>query len=244
MRNCWGCGKPIEAEGSTYRCDECQEKFESGVAKYNKKVDEGKVKPYFWIGKSAPAPTFTVILIFVNLIMIVMMYMNGYAEDPIGTALTFGAQYTYYVMEYGEWWRLATSWFVHYGVRHFAMNMFSLWIIGSSVEGEFGSVTFALAYVLCGVGSSVATLYFGSEFAVSAGASGAISGIFGFAFMFAHIRRVFVGRMDSRSLLIWIIITQGYGFIVPNVGWIAHLGGLVTGLFLGFIAAKMRPRLR
>jgi rhomboid protease GluP len=178
-------------------------------------------------------------LIFINTLILILMHLNGYADDPIGVAYRFGAQFTYSVRD-GDWWRLITSWFVHFGVRHFAMNMFVLYLIGSAIEGDFGSPLFAAVYVLGGLGSSLATLFFGSLFAVSAGASGAISGIMGFAFVYAHFRRVYVGRLDSRSLLIWIIVSQAYGFIFPNVGWIAHLGGLVTGAAIGLVVAKMK----
>ncbi|MCL2577909.1 MAG: rhomboid family intramembrane serine protease [Defluviitaleaceae bacterium] len=240
MRNCWGCGKPFESEKTEYRCPPCQEKFEKGVAKYNKKVDDGKVKPYFWIGGAAYKPYLTVILLFVNSVIMILMYLDGYTHDPLETAFKYGAQYTDSILYYGEWWRLASSWFVHFGIRHFAMNMLALWIIGSTVEGELGSIKFAAAYILSGLGGSLATLYFGSDFAVSAGASGAICGIFGFAYMYAHVRRTYIGTLDSRALMIWIIISQAYGFIMPNIGWIAHLGGLITGGLFGFIIAKTR----
>ena len=238
MRKCWGCGKPVEK--SLYRCPPCQEKFEKGIEKHNKKVDEGKVKPYFCIGGAAYKPYLTVLLLYVNSVIMFLMYLDGYTHNPIETSLKYGAQWTYYIMEYGEWWRLATSWFVHYGIQHFAMNMFSLGIIGSAVEGELGSIKFAVVYVLSGLGSSLATLYFGSDFSVSAGASGAICGILGFAYIYAHVRRTTIGILNSRSLLAWIIVSQAYGFIMPNVGWLAHLGGLMTGVLVGFAIAKIR----
>ena len=243
MRNCWGCGKPIEKENSVYRCSKCQETFEKETARYNKKVDEGKIKPYFYLGGSRDIlkPYLTVLLIFANTIIIALMYMDGYASNPTDTALRFGAQYTDYVF-FGEWWRLASSWFVHFGIMHFSMNMFSLWIIGSNVEGEFGSIKFAIIYILSGLGSSFATLYFGSLNAVSAGASGAISGVFGFAFIYAHVRNTHIGIFNSRSLMSWILVTQVYGFFMPNIGWRAHLGGLITGIFAGLVAAKIKRK--
>jgi rhomboid protease GluP len=240
MRNCWGCGKPFEAEKDVYRCPPCQEKFDKGVVKYNKKVDAGKVKPYFWIGGAAHKPYLTVMLLFVNSVIMILMYLDGYYHDPLETALKYGAQHTGYILLYGEWWRLASSMFVHHGISHFAMNMFVLWIIGSTVEGEFGSVIFAVNYFLSGLCGSAAAFYFGSHIAVAAGASGAINGIFGFAFMYAHVRRVSIGNLDSRSLLTWICVGQVAGFILPNIGWLAHLGGLFAGCFVGFITAKLR----
>jgi rhomboid protease GluP len=237
MRNCWGCGKEIEK--GEYRCPECQEKFEKGQQKFNKKVDAGKIKPYFYLGDAAFKPYLTVLIIFVNAIVIVLMHLSGYMSNEIGVAMRFGAQYTDAVL-HGDWWRLATSWFVHFGLMHFAMNMFSLWIIGSNVEGDFGSLKFAAIYVLSGLGSSLATLYFGSDFAVSAGASGAICGVMGFAYVYARVKRVNIGRLDSNSLFSWIFFVQVYGFLVPNIGWLAHLGGLIAGALIGFVAAKLK----
>jgi rhomboid protease GluP len=241
MRNCWGCGKEIEKEKDVYRCPKCQDKFDNETKKYNKKVDEGKIKPYFYLGAEAFKPYLTVLIIFANTLIIALMHMDGYSHDPIEVALRFGAQYSDYVF-YGEWWRLATSWFVHFGIMHYVMNMFALFLIGSSVEGEFGSFKFAIVYILSGLGGSVATLYYDNPWAVSAGASGAICGVVGFAFMYAYVKKIFVGRFDSRSLLSWIVVIQVYGFLVPDIGWVAHLGGLFTGIFIGFVAAKIKRK--
>ena len=243
MRNCWGCGKPFEGEGAVYRCPACQEKFEKETDDFNKKVDAGKIKryKYLMIGgvDAAYKPYLTVILLFINTLVIVLMHVNGYTHSPIEVAMRFGAQHTETVWG-GEWWRLAASWFVHFGLQHFAMNMISLWILGSKIEGSFGTILFALVYIVSGLGSSVATLIFASPLAISAGASGAINGLLGFAYVYARIRRVYIGTLDSRSLMMWIVVIQIFGVIMPNVGWIAHLGGLVTGAFLGLLVAKLK----
>ncbi|MBB5871138.1 membrane associated rhomboid family serine protease [Allocatelliglobosispora scoriae] len=129
----------------------------------------------------------------------------------------------------GEWYRIFTSMFLHYGLLHVAMNMWALWAIGRVIEQALGPVRFLALYLLAGMGGSVAAYFVTSPWTSTAGASGAIFGLF--AALFILLKRV--GR-DTSSLLPVIIINVVVTFVVPGISIAGHIGGLITGAIVGF----------
>lgn len=138
----------------------------------------------------------------------------------------------------GEYYRLFTAMFLHYGILHLAFNMWVLWVIGRYLEKDLGRWRFLTLYLLCGLGGNVATYLFAAPSAFSAGASGCIFGLFG--------ALVLVNRKLSRDnsgiytlLVLNLVITFLPG---TNISVTAHVGGLLTGLALGFaLAYAPRP---
>jgi membrane associated rhomboid family serine protease len=242
LDTCPHCGAIRNKFSDAQKCFSCGKFYFTGRGGLKKIFKRKPTRGFAYLDESAPKskPYITVILMFVNTIIFALMYLDGYTANPIDVAIKYGAQYTDAVLT-GEWWRLASSWFVHFGLLHFSMNMASLWIIGSNVEGEIGSIKFVIAYVLSGLGGSAASLY-SSPYAVSAGASGAVCGIIGFAYLYSTIKRSSVGNFNSQSLLSWIVMIQVYGFLMPNIGWEAHLGGLIAGGLVGALFAKFEKR--
>ncbi len=133
---------------------------------------------------------------------------------------------------FGEWYRMLTAAFVHVAIWHLALNMFALWILGSSLEPVLGRWRFIALYVLSALGGSVASLLGLGAGGYSIGASGAVFGLFGALFVVA--RRF--GR-DVSSVLVILGINAVIGFVVPGIDWRAHLGGLITGAVLAFAFA-------
>lgn len=131
----------------------------------------------------------------------------------------------------GEYYRMVTSLFLHYGILHLAMNMWALWILGRNLESALGPLRFLGLYLLSGLGGSVAVYYLAPE-ALTAGASGAIFGLF--AGLFLILRRL--GR-DTSFVLPVIVINVVFTFAVPGISIAGHLGGLVTGALVGTILA-------
>ncbi|MGY0230248.1 rhomboid family intramembrane serine protease [Longispora urticae] len=130
----------------------------------------------------------------------------------------------------GAYYRLITSMFLHYGPIHLLMNMWALWVLGRNLETAFGPVRFAALYLLSGLGGSVAVLMF-SPNAVTAGASGAIFGLFG--------ALVVVLRKLGRSLapIIPVLAVNAiFTFTVSSISIAGHVGGFVAG---GVIAAAL-----
>ncbi|HET6381527.1 MAG TPA: rhomboid family intramembrane serine protease [candidate division Zixibacteria bacterium] len=139
----------------------------------------------------------------------------------------------------GEWWRLLTSAFLHLGVLHLAFNMYALWLFGPIIEQLYGHVEYLVLYVLCALGGSVLTIV-ASPDSAAAGASGAIFGLFGLAFVVSRRRHLLLGpqarailSQAGGLLLINLIIT----FTVPRISWTGHLGGLAVGVLIGLLLA-------
>jgi membrane associated rhomboid family serine protease len=130
----------------------------------------------------------------------------------------------------GQWYRLFTSIFIHYSFFHILLNMISLLIISRLVEPVLGKWRYLAFFLVAGLGGSVACYLFTSPIAQSAGASGAIFGLFGGYFVLA--RRA---KTDTSGILVLIAINLFYGFAVAGISWQAHIGGLITGAGLAAV---------
>ncbi|HEX5542004.1 MAG TPA: rhomboid family intramembrane serine protease [Micromonospora sp.] len=138
----------------------------------------------------------------------------------------------------GEYYRLFTSMFLHYGLLHLLMNMWALWIIGRTLEGALGRARFLTLYLVSGLGGSVAVYYFAPT-SLAAGASGAIFGLF--AALFVILRRL--GR-DTSGVVPILVINLIFTFTVPGISIAGHLGGLVVGAIAAAILAYAPRRHR
>lgn len=137
----------------------------------------------------------------------------------------------------GQYYRLFTAMFLHAPgfIMHILFNMLVLWSYGPHVEQAYGSARFAVIYVLGGLAGSVASFAFGACTSASVGASGAIFGMVGalVAYLYSRRSRTFV-RQHLNGLLMFIAINVVIGFVLPNIDYMAHLGGLLGGAALGF----------
>jgi membrane associated rhomboid family serine protease len=130
----------------------------------------------------------------------------------------------------GEYYRLFTAMFMHYGVLHLLMNMYALWILGRTLEAFLGPVRFLALYLVAGLGGNVAAYVF-QPGALSAGASTAIFGLF--AALFLVLRKM---GLNAASVLPIIVINLVFTISVPGISIAGHLGGFVVG---GLIAAGL-----
>lgn len=139
----------------------------------------------------------------------------------------------------GEWWRLITSAFLHLSLLHIAFNMYALWLFGPIIEQMYGHLEYAVAYLLCAVGGSVLTILVAPQSA-AAGASGAIFGLLGMAFIVSRRHHVVIGP-QTRAVLsqagVLLLINLVITFASPRISWTGHLGGLLVGLVIGWILA-------
>jgi len=129
----------------------------------------------------------------------------------------------------GDLYRLLTSAFMHYGITHLLFNMYALFVVGPPLEAWLGRLRFTALYVLSALGGSVLVYLLSPLNAATAGASGAVFGLFGASFV--------VGRrlnLDVRWVIALIAINLAFTFVIPllggqNISWQGHIGGLVTG---------------
>ena len=131
-----------------------------------------------------------------------------------------------------EWWRLITPIFVHIGVDHLISNMILLISLGPIIESTIGRTKFLLLYLLSGVGGNLAVLYFNPD-VLTAGASTALYGLFGFLLIQTFNRQNAVLRNISSTYITIIVINLIYTFTNTHVSVVGHLGGLIAGAIFG-----------
>lgn len=158
--------------------------------------------------------------------------MDNYRSNLFGDFALYGA-----AVDAGQWYRLVTAMFLHYGLLHLAVNMLSLYIIGQDLERFFGRAKYAALYLLSGVGGSFAAYLF-SPGSLVAGASGAIFGLLG-----AAVAILTITKRNPQQLIPILVINLGISFL-PGISLAAHVGGLVTGAIVGglFVLAARRSR--
>ena len=180
----------------------------------------------------------TTFLIAVNVLVYIYTSLVGgnFIETNPGVLLQFG-QYNFAVLQ-GSYWQLLTSIFVHVDLLHITLNMVFLAIFGLRAEELFKTEEYFAVYLLSGLAGSLLTLFFMAPNTLSAGASGAVFGMYGADIMYQ--RKAF-GQSIAGALLysfLFLMLSTGSG-----VNVIAHFGGLAAGLIIGYILAKSRAEL-
>jgi membrane associated rhomboid family serine protease/antitoxin component YwqK of YwqJK toxin-antitoxin module len=141
----------------------------------------------------------------------------------------------------GQPWRIITSMFLHFGVLHLAVNMYGLYSLGQFLEPAIGSVRFTILYMICGIAAGIASLQF-NVFVISAGASGAIFGLYGYH-LGAEVIGTFKDWEKLRVVLInFVIFVVINGMIAGqvNVDMSGHIGGALAGLIIAFCHFKLQ----
>lgn len=171
----------------------------------------------------------TPIIMAICVLVFIAMYIWGRGSEDTITLLMFGANFRPLVQA-GEVWRLATSMFLHIGIIHLVVNMYSLLIIGRQLESFLGKWKFLIVYLGSGILGSLLSVVIHSS--ISAGASGAIFGLLGSLLYFGYHYRLYLGTVLKTQVIPIIIINLLIGFMVPGIDIFAHIGGLVGGYLM------------
>ncbi|XP_031476048.1 RHOMBOID-like protein 2 [Nymphaea colorata] len=157
------------------------------------------------------------------------------------TLLKLGALEWNRVVHQHQGWRLISSIWLHAGVIHLLANMLSLLFIGIRLEQQFGFIRIGIIYLLSGFGGSILSLLF-IQNNISVGASGALFGLLG-AMLSELITNwtIYSNKAAALFTLMMIIVINLAIGILPHVDNFAHIGGFLTGFFIGFILL-MRPQ--
>lgn len=177
----------------------------------------------------------TPVIVVLNILVFVAMAVTGvsFFMPSNESLLLWGANFRPVTIE-GEYWRLFTSTFLHIGIFHLLMNMYALIYIGLLLEPYLGRVRFLSAYLIAGVSGSVASIFW-NDLTISAGASGAIFGMYGV--FVALLTTKLIEKSARKSLLISIGVFVLYNLANGLNGGIdnaAHIGGLLSGLVIGY----------
>ena len=203
------------------------------ISKLTKEIEEKNIKEgqerekYMKNNK----PIITYILIFINIVMFVLMYMLGNGSENTNTLIDFGANYIL-LTKAGEYYRLITSGFLHIGVIHLLLNMYSLYIVGTQVEYFYGKVKYIIIYLFSLIMGSLFTVALSSVNTVSAGASGAIFGLLGSILYFGIKYRGYIGNSLVNQIVPVVVLNLIIGFTTPGIGNAAHIGGLIGGYLI------------
>lgn len=174
--------------------------------------------------KFAPV-TYALIAINVLIWLGMVLFLNHFSDIKL---LDVGGL-VHFNFVHGEWYRLISSMFLHFGFEHLLMNMLSLFLFGKIVESLIGHWRMLVLYLISGIVGNFASLTFNLS-TVSAGASGAIFGLIG-----AIVTIIFLSKQFNRKaigeLLIALVVLIGLSLFMPNINIVAHVGGFIGGIF-------------
>lgn len=213
------CPDCMRSAAVGHQCPECVDEGNRSVRQAKTKFG-GKLH-----GSNTPVVTFT--LIAVNVIMFFLQSASGDLERQL-------VMWSPGVAD-GELYRLVTSAFLHYGLMHLLFNMFALYILGPPLEMWLGRLRFGGLYALSALGGAVLVYLLSPLNAATAGASGAVFGLFGATFVVA--RKL---RLDIRMVTALIVLNLLFTFLFPlissqSISWQGHIGGLVTGALVAWV---------
>lgn len=185
----------------------------------------------------------TLTLITANALVFLLMLNAGAGlwHSNNGVQLAWGANFGPATQD-GQWWRLGSALFLHFGLIHIAMNLWALWDGGRLVERIYGHLRFAIIYFASGLCGNLLSLVMQGNEAVSGGASGAIFGLYGALLIYIWHERKHLDPLEFRWLFwagsAFTCASIALGLIIPGIDNNAHIGGLLAGILLGPMLGK------
>ena len=184
--------------------------------------------------------TYTLIAVNILIYLISAGLSHNLMEIDTKVLLEMGALYGPDVIQKGEWWRLLSAMFLHAGMTHILMNMFSLYYVGKGVEQYFDDKSYLSIYLFSGLIGGVTSLYVHPD-SLGVGASGAIFGIFGAlaGFFMANRDKIEDSSKAFMKNFAGILgVNIVLGLAIPSIDISAHIGGLVAGFVGGYVLSK------
>ena len=179
----------------------------------------------------------TVLLILLNTLIFLIVEFTGGSENG-QYMLECGAAYAPLILEQGQWYRVFSSMFLHFGAPHLINNMLVLFVLGQRLEPAVGRLRFLLIYIAGGLGGNFISLFWDmrtGDYSVSAGASGAVFAVMG-GMIYVIIRhRGRVADLTMKQMLIMAAFSLYFGFASEGVDNAAHAGGLLCGFLAAVI---------
>jgi membrane associated rhomboid family serine protease len=243
--SCSECGRPICYECMTpapvgLRCPE-----HSGKPQGFQRVTRATQRTVTGVG-SRRVNAVTLGLIAVNVgVYLAELALGGSQDGTNNTIFDHGALYLPLVAS-GDWWRLLTTDFLHFGIFHLAVNMYSLYWVGSVLEHVIGRWRFLLLYLASGLAGSAGALI-ATPNAVTVGASGAIFGILGALYVLERHGHIASGGQIAGLIVLNLIVTLAFsGFALGGsvTGFQISLGGHVGGLLAGVVSMWLLLQVR
>lgn len=182
------------------------------------------------------------LMVIVNIVVFIVLETMGSTTDTL-FMLHHGAMYEPLVEQYGEYYRLFTCMFLHFGVQHLFYNMLLLIFVGDMLEKVAGKVRYLLIYLGGGIlGNllSMAVAMRTGEYAVSAGASGAIFAVVGALLCLVVQNRDKIPKELERRMMVMALLSLIQGFTQTGTDNMAHLGGFLGGILISLIVCRKK----
>ncbi|MCF0133314.1 MAG: rhomboid family intramembrane serine protease [Blautia sp.] len=186
------------------------------------------------------------ILIAVNVILFLIVDFTGGTENT-GYMLQWGASFPPAIIEQGEWYRLFSSMFLHFGISHLLNNMLLLFVLGQRIEPVVGKLRYLLFYILGGLAGNWLSLLWEIKkdaYSVSAGASGAIFALMGVMICLMIRHKGHVKDLSARQVMIMAALSLYFGFASQGVDNAAHMGGMLGGFLLTLLLYRRNSALQ
>jgi rhomboid protease GluP len=232
--------KTISPEEMEAKLEEIKTAFvseEEDILKKPALTAKGKITNFFSLFIPAEGYYITPILLNINILIFLIMIFTGvnFFLPDTESLLHWGANFKPLTLD-GQWWRLFTACFLHIGIFHLLMNMYALLYIGLLLEPYLGKTRFLAAYIITGIASSLASLWW-NDITISAGASGAIFGMYGV--FLALLTTKLLDQSVKKALIASIAIFVGYNILNglktnSGIDNAAHIGGLISGIIIGY----------
>ena len=200
--------------------------------------------PAPWVRREASI-SLTHVLFGANVaVFLAMALASGSVMDFTGQVMVhFGANYGPFTLS-GDWWRLLTYMFLHGGLFHIAVNMWCLWNLGTLCESLYGRWTYAAVYLITGVAGGLTSVAWNPG-VLSVGASGALFGLSGALIASFYLGEFSLSGISIKgtlsSLLFFCGFSLYFGIVSTGIDNACHVGGLVSGLILGALIARIAP---
>lgn len=171
-------------------------------------------------------PIITYGLIITNILIYVLSILFGNYNEILNRFCLYGPN----IREYGEYYRLITSGFLHGNILHLTLNCYALYIIGSQVESYMGKTKFIIIYLFSLLMGSLMSITLSNY--PSIGASGAIFGLMGSLLCFGYYYRIYLGNVLKSQIIPLILANLLFGLLASNIDNFAHIGGLIGGCLI------------
>ncbi|HEX4786453.1 MAG TPA: rhomboid family intramembrane serine protease [Candidatus Sulfotelmatobacter sp.] len=245
MANCTRCGRQLP--GLTFGKKICQWCVQHEAAQRGELAEDAPqpVMNVPWARSQSNISVTNVLLIANVMVFIAMVIASGPSLDFTGQVMVhFGANFGPFTLS-GQWWRLLTYMFLHGGLMHIAFNMWCLWDLGALCESLYGRWTYAAIYFVTGIAAGLTSVGWNPG-VLSVGASGAIFGLAGALIASFYLGEFSVPRVaiqgTLRSLLFFVGFNVFFGSVVSGIDNACHAGGLISGLIVGALIARLAPQ--
>jgi membrane associated rhomboid family serine protease len=236
--SCSECGRPICADCATFAPVgiRCPDHAGAQGGKKTRQIKPPTVRRAQGMSLATGSAPVTKALIAINVaIYLITVAQGGGLSNPGGKLfnkfILVGSNPGYIgigdLAHDNQWYRLATSMFLHGSLLHIGFNMYVLWVIGTPVEQYLGRARYIGLYFVSGLAGAAGAVI-QAPLTPVVGASGAIFGILGAMLI---LEWQITGRLAGQAMML-IVINLGLSFAIPNIAWGGHIGGLIGGILI------------